>query len=345
MYTACSCVFLCSERPLFESFAAMSLEETARLLPCTQQTANTQPPGSDETLGYLGMFLSAICDSVSTFSLRVAQGYLNVSPATSLFARGFIQMTLGLIGILLFADFRRPVLSRVYLLLLPQVMASAIAVYFFQTSTSLIPAGDAISIFSVTPVITFLFAHVALKESFSKFHVCASVLAIFGCYFIACPDPTHSSLESNISYNQRMSGSLYVGVATLCVAISCTFLRSIGTKIHFLTPVLLVGVCTTLLAIALGGEFNPFNALPAMSRGGVIAVCLSGVSSFLAQCFFGKGVQHCRVGPGLLIRNIDVPIVYGAGILILNEIPSAMQVVGAMLILTSSAIVTLLSKD
>lgn len=64
--------------------------------------------------------------------------------------------------------------------------------------------------------------------------------------------------------------------------------------------------------------------------------CICGL---FAQCMLNKGLQYCHAGPGVLVRNLEVPMAYVLGMLFLNETPTLLRAFGSFLVVCAAVII------
>lgn len=77
----------------------------------------------------------------------------------------------------------------------------------------------------------------------------------------------------------------------------------------------------------------------ALQRGGLLTAISTGLTSFIGQCLLNSGLQRCKAGPGILITNVEVPIVFLLGALFLQEKPPMITSCGSALILSAAIVI------
>ncbi len=117
-------------------------------------------------------------------------------------------------------------------------------------------------------------------------------------------------------------------------ALEHTTLRALATQLRFLASLLSFGLFSVLVGLLAGGTVDLFKSTSnfwiAVSAE-FLAVC--------AQCSIAKGYKYCTAGRGALVRNIALPLAYIFGIVFLAEVPSAISVIGGILILVATLII------
>jgi len=114
-------------------------------------------------------------------------------------------------------------------------------------------------------------------------------------------------------------------------------IRSLGTGIHFMQSVLSHGLGTIVVGVLMGGAMSPSQLLA--HKEGTLHIIISSLFAFAGQCCMNKGLQLCRAGPGLLIRNLDVPVAYILGLLFLGETVSLLGIIGSFLVFFSAVMI------
>lgn len=73
-------------------------------------------------------------------------------------------------------------------------------------------------------------------------------------------------------------------------------------------------------------------------KGSVLAVG-SAIAAFFGQCFLSVGFTHCPAGPAAILRNLDVPLAYLQGMILLHETPNWFSSVGSCLVVLGTLVV------
>lgn len=327
------------QRPPFTPHTSTppSTDEAAALLPKPSTT-----PSQDgytritSRTGYIFVFISSLGFSCMMLLQHVAETKYGLPPASALLIRGVFQLGLALIALPFMTDVRVQLSlpARTMTWLFIRGFLGAIALFGYSIALSLIPAGDAAAIFFTCPVFTMLFARLLVGEPITRFALFAALLSVVGGIMVSSP----TSDGGHISKHDRLIGSVLALLAAVFAGISYTIIRKLGSSIHFLSSVISLGVLILPVTLCMGGFFNPFN-IPVDLRSGVAIMSVSGVCAFIGQCTLSRGLQLSRAGPALLLRNIDVPLIYIASVIFLNEVPSVSRALGATLIVMSAVLI------
>lgn len=302
--------------------------------------SNGLQSSQDIRKGHLLMLFSAIGFSALSILQRLAQTQFHITSGSALFIRGSLLFICTTIILPFMTELRSqwnlPLRIKVYLLLRGILGATVVALNLI--SLKHIPAGDSVAIFFTSPVFTMFFAKIFLAEPITWVHGFASCLSILGCIILTSPN--FETDPNQISAYNRLVGSSCALLAAIFLSTVYIFLRKIGTSVHYMTSIFSLSICITVGSICAGAAINPF-ALSPSEIPGVVTMIFATIFAFAGQIGLNRGIQLCPAGPGALIRNIDVPLVYFLAVLFLHEVPSVFKAFGALLIFFSAVIVAL----
>ncbi|KAI0562897.1 EamA-like transporter [Gracilaria domingensis] len=220
-------------------------------------------------------------------------------------------------------------------MLLVRGLFGTIAMVFAFKSLSYLPAGEASSVFACSPILTMTLSKLILKEASSFWDLLCALLALLGVWLIA------GISTSDIDGDQRLLGTFLSLLGACLSAAGFVCVRGMGTRVHFMLSVLALGVIGTPITAFLGGR-EAIHQLVANHKG--TAVMLFGsFSAFAAQCSLSKGLQLTKAGQGIIIKNLEVPFVYGLALVVLGETSSAPRILGSLLVLCAVVIIGLRS--
>lgn len=309
-------------------------------------TTDTNPTGS---FGYALMALSTIGFSSNSFLVHVAEAHFAFPPASSVFVRGLVQTVLSLsylIGMAQFTATLRSITRRQAQLLAVRGFVGSLAIMSLYMSVQLIPVGDAVAIFFIGPAITIVLSSVILHEPVSVVEVFAAVLSIFGAALVTRADamPAAASEAASTALMEparRVIGSLCALISASLAAVAITAIRHLGASVHFMTAVVSFGLFATATAIPFGGVIG----LPSLlSYGyGTVSVLAAAVFGFMGQCCITLGLQRCRIAPGILLLNLEVPLSYVLGLAFLGERPTILRAIGSILVFVAAVVIGLQS--
>ncbi|CAN8068488.1 unnamed protein product [Agarophyton chilense] len=313
--------------------------EAQPLLPQTSSpTANstTQAPRQphatrDEALGMALMAFSTVGYSVMGVLVRLAEQRYGFPPTSSVFLRGNVHILTAVILLATVFDASPMRLTPMQRRLLAfRGFIGACGMLCCYESLNYIPAGEMISIFSFSPVITMGLSHFLLREHVSLLDLLSAVIGLFGVFLIAHPDDSQSASSRVFGCIAAFCGACFASTGYVCV-------RRMGANVHFMLSVLSLSMCCVIGSFMLG----PVHVLSPIftNATGSFIVLLSSVFAFLGQCCLNKGLQLCRAGPGVLMRNLDVPLVYLLAVVVLNEKPDATRLVGSSLVIVATLMV------
>lgn len=189
------------------------------------------------------------------------------------------------------------------------------------------------TIFFFGPVITMLLSNAVLGEVVTKIDALASFVSFAGILLVVRP-----GFDTQIlSDGHRLLGALCALSGAFLSAVAYITVRYLSRSVHFMTNVFSLGFGSLVISILLGGAVGP--SIISENRQGFLYALLSSLSAFIAQSLLSVALKHCPVGPGIVVRNLDVPLAYIAGLLFLGENPSWPSLAGSVLVLTGTLMV------
>lgn len=283
------------------------------------------------------MCLSSIGFAGTFFFVHIAEKTYSFPPTSSAFLRALMHTTFASVYIVAFLPIRTLFCRLSYrqrLTLFFRGAAGSLGNVLLFIALSLLPVGDAIAIFFISPVLTMLISHIVLSESITCLEMLAGLISSVGVVLVAQPGP-----DSAIKSIDRILGSVSALASAFFSAVAYVSVRSLGGSIHFMMSVLSLSAATIVSAAAMGGAIGPIDIM-SMKEGAILAI-ISALFAFIGQCCLNKGLQLCRAGPGILIRNLDVPIAYTLGLIFLGEEPSWIGVFGSFLVISGTLMIAL----
>ena len=285
----------------------------------------------DDLHGYILMAASCIGFSMMTFFFHIAETTFHFPARYTVFIRGFTHTILACLYIASYLNIRETITAltpRQRKLLVFRGFIGAFGVFSMVLSLKYLPMGDAISLFFINPVITLILSNLVLSEPLTALDCIAALVSFVGVVLISRPD---GDLVSQLSVTHRLVGSICSIMAAFSAAIAYVTIRSLGTSLHYMLNVLALAFATMIISIPLGG-FTPPEAIM-QNKWGSFYVILGSLAGFTGQSSLNKGLQYCRVGPGILIRNLDLPLAYLLGMLFLDESPTPLRLLGSGMVL------------
>lgn len=179
-----------------------------------------------------------------------------------------------------------------------------------------------------------VFSSILLGEPFGLIEVGAAITSFIGVVLVSNP-----RLQLDFSAGQSPGfaiGCCAVLVSSITVALTYCFLRAVNTHVHYMVSVLALGVGGGILGALLGGA-SP-SAMLADTHS-LRLVLVGSVGGLFGSCCLSKAFSYCRAGTGTIMRNIDVPIAYILGVVVLGEIPRVGSLIGAALVIAGTVVV------
>lgn len=306
------------------------LPKPASQPPSTTPSTTTPSP----IFGYLFMLLSATCHATMTVLLRLGSTHHAFPPVSSALTRSIVSTPLSLLYIFLLSDFRKTFTAlspTSYLILSIRGFCGASGVFSLIKALSLIPVGNAVTIFFSSPAITTLLCAIFLAERATAVDILATIACFVGVLLVSNP----SFLHPTVAHLSRQSaiGSFYALLAAIFASIGYVIVRRMRVRVHFMLNVSAFGMSMGVLAglFARKGDVAEIFS----NRTGMLLNLAAAVAGFGSQSFLNLSLQTCRAGPAVVIRTASVPLAYLMGMVVLGEHASIATMVGVLLVMSA----------
>jgi drug/metabolite transporter (DMT)-like permease len=300
---------------------------------------------SDELYGYVLMAVSTVGFSAMTFLVHLlsnpALGF-GLPSSYVVWFRSVVQVVGAAVYVIVCVD-AKTVLGSVTKHQFRTIVARGVVgaggfICLFK-ALSLIPLGDAVCIFFLSPMMTMLMSHAVLGEPISAVEAAAALVSFAGVVLVAKPsalDPSAPAVQFALaSPADRVLGVSYALCAAFLGAVAYTLVRSLGTSVHFILNVASLGIVATIVTTLAIGPSLLSHIADSLARPRALGLLVAqGLGALLGQLALNLALQFCS-GVGVMIRNLDVPIAYLLGVVLLGEVPSRASSVGALLVLAS----------
>ena len=220
-----------------------------------------------------------------------------------------------------------------------------VGLLLYYYTMSVLPLGDAMTLLSLSPVITVWAAALVLKEPVRLSHVAAGVGSVVGCVLIAQPSFLFRRQSSSSTYSYM---GYITGLLGSCVSTAVFILiRLAGLEGVHTLQLLFSWVCFGTFYSLLLGVLRP-----ALSLGGhpfLWPASATAVLYVLGACVFGSmghflmnyAARHAPAGLSSILRSSSILWSYGLEVIIFHQVPARWTVVGASLIVLSLATIAL----
>lgn len=300
-----------------------------------------QASSRSDVFGYSLLAAASFCFAVSDIFVRMAETRYKL-PATSVLMIVSFIIALGsaayLAALTPFVAMVKSLNKKQYRLMVCRGVVGAATSACLYSAFTYIPTGDATAIFFVGPAFTIFFSAILLGESVTPLDIVTAVISITGATLISSSsgDSSEASVDS-FSAHQHVIGCVFAFLAAVLGSLVYVLIRSVVTSMHFMLPILSLGIGELLMSLALGGGMSLTQMMENLS--GVAMALGAGICAFVAQMFMQTGLRHCNAGSGSLIRNLEVPFVYVLGMMVLREVPTVMRIFGSLLVVSAAGIV------
>ncbi|TPX61666.1 hypothetical protein PhCBS80983_g00895 [Powellomyces hirtus] len=306
---------------------------------------------SREVLGLSFMALSALLFSLMSVLVKLSGN--NFPFLEIVLVRSIVQFSLG-VGGCIYVGVRPwgPAgFNRLWLIARGTAGATGLGLYFYTIVN--MPLGDGMTIFFTGPAFTALLARVTLGEPLKPIDVLATLACLIGVVLVSRPEfifhdsdhNHHQDADAPHHGGKHHATSPWAALAALggalMSAVAYCLVRKIGTRAHYMVHVTYFGAMSTLISgVALFYTATPVP-LPQWTLAETAMLLAVGVSAFIAQCFLNAGLQMAHAGPATLMRNLDIVFAFVFGSVFFGETPRVTSIVGAAIILASTASVAL----
>ena len=198
-----------------------------------------------------------------------------------------------------------------------------------------LPLGDAITLFSLHPIITVFMARFFLGEKVRRTHIFAAIMTLIGAAMMA--GPTFLFEDAEVEVNKL--GYLTAILGSFCAAGVLVLIRKAG-KLGVYTSQLLFsftvfgGSLSVLIGMTIGLKVEGMWIVPPTSRSYwlLISMCVVGG---IGQLMLNYAGRFAPAGLGSIARSSDILWAYILEVIVFGERPKWTTLVGVILILIS----------
>lgn len=212
-----------------------------------------------------------------------------------------------------------------------------------------LPVGEVTVIISIAPIFTAIGSKLMLKDKFLPVHFVCIILCIAGVIMVVDPRRLmkHASLDL-LAVSVALLQPVFKSLAYIFIK-RC---NNQGIQYHVvLFYYSLAGFATASLSIIVTGFFllisghSVDSVLQQPSQSDNLALLLAGLLGFIAQYGINKGGMLANTTKCSLIRNIDVLIAFIFQIFMFHQVPTTIQVIGSVILLSSTILVVVWKND
>ena len=210
----------------------------------------------------------------------------------------------------------------------------------YYYTISLLPLGDAVTILSLSPVVTIVAAALFLKETIRYSHIFATLASLVGSILLAKPSFLFGDDKEEDDNTSSKTGYVTAFMGACCGATVYILIRRAGKAgVHTLqllfswsTFGVLYSFSFMMLPVMIGGD-NPF-VFPTTPHAWwyLLGVCVFGCS---AHFLLNYAARHAPAGLASIIRSSGIMWSYLLEILVFHQVPHQLTVLGVSLIVLS----------
>ena len=275
---------------------------------------------SKNQLGIIFMILSVISFSVMDIVVKLMSPHYPIGQL--IFFRGFF----GLIPILFIIPkerFGNLLKTEKIKLHLVRAFGGAFAMTFLYLGLKFLPIADAITISFAAPIFATIFSIIFLNEKVRLIRWLAIFFGLTGVIIVLKPG---TELFTYYSFYPIL---FCIGFATISIAIK---------KLSKTEPDYLIALYFTLVLI-LFGLISISMGWKKIDISDIHYLIIIGLSGSIGNIFLTKSIREADISLVTPIKYLSLVFAIIAGWLIFNEIPSALTISGAMLIILSTFVI------
>ena len=297
---------------------------------------------SVETYGLILVFFSAVFYALAGAFVKL--GHLRGGlPSTELvFSRGIFQGSLVVLGLYLCRDAKGQRLiahpfgksAEAKKLVWMRGIIGGAGFLLDYHCMSVLPLGDAMTLMSLYPFVTIVFARIFLQEEIKVLHLITTIASVSGAVFIGQPTFLFGGGTGDAPTLGYMTGLL----GSFCLASILILIRKAGKiGVHTFQLLLSWALFGVVFSLAIGPYEGKWKwPSSAAVWGHVFGVCLVG-----AGCHFMLNYAGRLAPAGLVsvVRASDILWAYGFEILLFAQRPNAFTWIGVVLVLGSLLVI------
>ena len=275
---------------------------------------------SKNQLGIIFMILSVISFSVMDIVVKLMSSHYPTGQL--IFFRGFF----GLIPILFIIPkerFGNLLKTEKIKLHLVRAFGGAFAMTFLYLGLKFLPIADAITISFAAPIFATIFSIIFLNEKVRLIRWLAIFFGLTGVIIVLKPG------TELFTYYSFFPILFCIGFATISIAIK---------KLSKTEPDYLIALYFTLVLI-LFGLISISMGWKKIDISDIHYLVIIGLSGSIGNIFLTKSIREADISLVTPIKYLSLVFAIIAGWLIFNEIPSALTISGAMLIILSTFVI------
>lgn len=275
---------------------------------------------SKNQLGIIFMILSVISFSVMDIVVKLMSSHYPTGQL--IFFRGFF----GLIPILFIIPkerFGNLLKTEKIKLHLVRAFGGAFAMTFLYLGLKFLPIADAITISFAAPIFATIFSIIFLNEKVRLIRWLAIFFGLTGVIIVLKPG------TELFTYYSFFPILFCIGFATISIAIK---------KLSKTEPDYLIALYFTLVLI-LFGLISISMGWKKIDIADIHYLIIIGLSGSIGNIFLTKSIREADISLVTPIKYLSLVFAIIAGWLIFNEIPSALTISGAMLIILSTFVI------
>jgi len=275
---------------------------------------------SKNQLGIIFMILSVISFSVMDIVVKLMSPHYPIGQL--IFFRGFF----GLIPILFIIPkerFGNLLKTEKIKLHLVRAFGGAFAMTFLYLGLKFLPIADAITISFAAPIFATIFSIIFLNEKVRLIRWLAIFFGLTGVIIVLKPG------TELFTYYSFFPILFCIGFATISIAIK---------KLSKTEPDYLIALYFTLVLI-LFGLISISMGWKKIDISDIHYLIIIGLSGSIGNIFLTKSIREADISLVTPIKYLSLVFAIIAGWLIFNEIPSALTISGAMLIILSTFVI------
>mmetsp|Transcript_26975 Transcript_26975/g.62066 ORF Transcript_26975/g.62066 Transcript_26975/m.62066 type:complete len:374 (-) Transcript_26975:323-1444(-) len=213
--------------------------------------------------------------------------------------------------------------------------------YFY--SIKALPIGDAITLFSLYPIITIFLARLILGEQIKPWNLVAAGVSAIGAICIAQPSFLFHSNDASLEPKPNLFGYVTASFGSIFGALVMVLIRKAGKAgAHTLQLFFSWGTFgisfSLLFSLLFNGLEGSWRFPPQDSLWYLLGMCSFGSVAHFLMNYAGK---NAPAGLGSIMRSTDIVWAYLVEIIVFHQVPNTLTRIGVTLVVVSLIIVAI----
>ena len=289
-------------------------------------------------MGIFYMFLSSIFFCLLSFGTKLMYLGTNITPFEAIYFRGFSMVIFNIIYAYFIGLDILSVPSDLQVIMWIRTIIGTMGITFNFVANKILPISIANTLFFLYPLITSLGGYVLLGEKMSKLEMAGMFVSFVGVILVVRYSQQKTDDNEEIPFIYYIPPLLSSLTATGVYLLT----RLMGKRVHFLVNPTWFGVVQSTLITPIWMGIRSSNESWDITTNGLFSLLLICIGGWLGQVFMNKSLQLEKAGRVAAIGYIQIPILFFCDVFYFKVEISWPVILGSILIILCSFIVSLL---